>query len=67
MYNARMTNTNECTGQHMKGDGSYWIDDARGIPLVRACNVCRDAKLAKYRPDVLSDSNYWADEAIDGE
>jgi hypothetical protein len=62
-----MNNANECSGQHIKGDGSYWIDDARGIPLVRACDVCRDAKLARYRPEVLSDSNYHADEPIDGD
>ena len=24
-------------------------------------------KLAGYRPDVLTDANYWADEAIEGD
>lgn len=44
----------------------YWGEyDARGIYLCRVCDKCRDAKLSKYRPDVLTDSNYWADEPID--
>ena len=44
----------------------YWGEyDARGIYLCRVCEKCRDAKLSKYRPDVLTDSNYWHDEPID--
>jgi hypothetical protein len=50
---------------HTKYDGSYWVNDARGIPLARVCEKCRKAKLAKYRPEVLSDSDYYADEPID--
>lgn len=46
---------------------SWWEYDARGIPLCRVCDKCRKAKLSKYRPDVLSDSNYWADEPIEPE
>lgn len=44
---------------------SSWQYDARGIELCRTCNQCRVEKLKAYRPDVLSDPNYWADEAID--
>jgi hypothetical protein len=47
------------------GKPSWWENDARGIPLARVCEDCREAKLAKYRPDVLTDSNYWADEPIE--
>lgn len=47
------------------GEDSWWENDARGIPLARVCDRCRKAKLAKYRPDVLTDGNYWADEAIE--
>lgn len=54
-------------GMHTKGDGSYWVNDARGIPLKRCCEKCEKAKLAGFRPDVLTDSNYWADEAIEEE
>jgi len=47
------------------GLDSYWQFDARGIELCRACPKCRKAKLARYRPDVLTDQNYWADEPIE--
>ena len=46
---------------------SWWENDARGIPLARVCEKCRKQKLAKYRPDVLSDPNYWHDEPIESE
>lgn len=46
---------------------SWWEHDARGIPLARVCEKCRKAKLAKYRPDVLTDSNYWAYEPIESD
>lgn len=41
--------------------------DARGIFLTFACGACRPSKLAGFRPDVLTDPNYWADEPIEGE
>lgn len=46
---------------------SWWENDARGIPLARVCDRCKEAKLAGYRPEVLTDSNYWADEPIEPE
>jgi hypothetical protein len=49
------------------GLDSYWQNDARGIPLCRTCSKCHDKKMKGYRPDVLSDSNYWADEPIEPE
>lgn len=39
---------------HTKDDGSWWEYDAQRIPLCRVCNKCRDAKLARYRPEILS-------------
>lgn len=39
--------------------------DARGIFLTYACSSCEAEKLAGYRPDVLTDANYWHDEALD--
>lgn len=39
---------------HTKGDGSWWENDARGIPLCRVCDECRKQKLSKYRPEILS-------------
>lgn len=47
------------------GQRSWWEYDARGIPLTRVCPKCRESQLAKYRPEVLTDSNYLADEPID--
>lgn len=46
---------------------SWWEYDARGIPLARVCDKCRAAKLAGYRPEVLSDPEYYADEPIEEE
>ena len=39
--------------------------DARGIFLTYVCDRCERHKLRGYRPDVLTNSNYWADEPID--
>lgn len=52
--------------EHTKAD-SWWEYDARGIPLARVCAKCRKEKLKGYRPDVLTDPNYWADEPIEEE
>jgi len=49
------------------GKLSWWENDARGIPLFRACDDCVGEKLLRYRPDVLSDPNYWSDEPINPE
>jgi hypothetical protein len=49
------------------GKESWWERDARGIPLCRVCTKCKREKLSRYRPDVLTDSNYFADEAIEDE
>jgi hypothetical protein len=49
------------------GQESWWAKDARGIELARVCDKCKREKLKKYRPDVLSDPHYWADEAIEPE
>jgi len=39
---------------HDKTDGSLWAFDARGIELCRVCAVCREAKLSRYRPEILA-------------
>lgn len=53
--------------QHTKGDGSWWENDARGIPLARVCAECREEKLAQFRPEVLSNPNYETNEPIEPE
>lgn len=47
------------------GEHSWWEHDARGIPLCRVCDKCRKEKLGRYRPDVLTDPNYWTDEPVE--
>ena len=44
---------------------SRWVNDARGIPLARCCDKCRDEKLSHYRPEVLTDPQYEAHEDIE--
>lgn len=38
---------------HTKDDGSWWEHDAQGIELCRVCAECKEAKLSRYRPEVL--------------
>lgn len=47
------------------GKASWWEYDARGIPLARVCESCRNERLAQFRPEVLTDPNYECDEPID--
>jgi hypothetical protein len=56
-----------CNGQHRKGDGSWWENDARGIPLARVCSECRAQKLSHYLLNNLNNPSYSADEPIDPE
>lgn len=45
---------------------SWWEHDYQGIPLARVCEKCRDAKLAGYRPEILTGySQSDVDEPID--
>ena len=39
--------------------------DARSIYLCRTCPKCHARRMKRYRPDVLTDPNYWADEQIE--
>lgn len=49
------------------GKISYWQRDARGIELCRTCDDCHDKRMATYRPEVLTNPNYSADEDIEPE
>jgi len=48
---------------HTRAD-SWPEHDARGIYLCRVCDRCKRDKLASFRPEVLTDSNYEHDEPI---
>ncbi len=41
--------------------------DARGIFLTYVCDKCRKEKLSGFRPDVLTDPDYEANEPIEPE
>ena len=53
-----------CTNPNHREE-SWWEYDARGIPLCRVCDSCKKEKLSAYRPEVLNDANYEADEDIE--
>ena len=46
---------------------SWWEKDARGIPLARVCGKCKYKVLSKYKPKVLTNSQYECDEPIEPE
>jgi len=47
------------------GKDSRWLSDARGIPLKRTCPDCEQTVIAKYRPEIFTNPDYWTDEAVD--
>lgn len=49
------------------GKPSWWAKDARGIELARICVDCQERKMARYRPEVLTNPSYHADEPIEAE
>ena len=48
------------------GSGEYGQEqfDARGIYLCLTCDGCHENKMSKYRPEVLTNSNYSCCEDI---
>jgi hypothetical protein len=49
------------------GHSASWFRDARGIELFKGCDVCAPERLRSYRPDVLTDSQYWTDEEVEAD
>lgn len=47
------------------GKPSSWSYDARGIPLCHTCHDCHEEAMKRYRPEVLTNSHYSADEPIE--
>jgi hypothetical protein len=49
------------------GSGEYGEprNDARGIYLTTCCDRCLAARMAQFRPEVLTDPNYETDEPIE--
>jgi len=40
------------------GCNSWWMNDAKGIPLARVCEKCEETKRATYNPAVFDGSRY---------
>ena len=36
---------------------TWWEYDAQNIPLCRVCDSCREQKLSRYRPEILTGYN----------
>jgi hypothetical protein len=49
------------------GEKSFWVNDARNIPLAKVCRVCKEEKLSKFRPEVITNPNYETCEPIEPE
>lgn len=39
--------------------------DARGIMVARVCDHCETSVRLKFRNEIFTDPNYWADERIE--
>ena len=61
--------TTEDLKYHQCDRTERWVEyDGRGIPLTFVCAKCRDAKLSRYRPEILTGYNQAdVDEPIDEE
>jgi hypothetical protein len=42
-------------------ENSWWLNDARGIPLCRVCEECESVALKSYKPEVLGISGNYED------
>jgi hypothetical protein len=47
-----------------EGEKKWWLKDARGIECAPVCCRCVKSVKAKYRPEIFTNPNYWADEPI---
>lgn len=47
------------------GKEPYPLEDARGIFCQDVCEDCEEKVKSQYRPEIFTDSNYYADEPID--
>jgi hypothetical protein len=47
------------------GEPREEVCDARGIFVAFVCDHCRERRLAGFRPEILTDSNYECDEPVD--
>lgn len=53
--------TREQLSAHRDGhdrSNSWWMNDARGIPVARVCDACEDAVRAQYKPEIFDAGKY---------
>jgi hypothetical protein len=43
----------QCINDSWSTNPTWWEHDARGIPLCKVCDDCRQQKLGRYRPEIL--------------
>jgi hypothetical protein len=46
---------------------SYWVYDAKNIPVKRVCDDCRVEQLKGYRPEIFTNPGYSTTEPVDEE
>lgn len=46
--------THTCKNGEPSDNPAWWENDAQGIPLCKVCDDCKEEKLARYRPEILS-------------
>jgi hypothetical protein len=57
-----------CKGGVPSNTPFWWVHDAQGIELARVCAACRDEKLSRFRPEILTGYNQSdVDEPIEPE
>jgi len=49
-----MNPSHECRNGVTVNRPSWWEYDAQRIPLCRVCEECREQKLSRYRPEILT-------------
>jgi hypothetical protein len=49
-----MTTPEDLQNHQCDPDESWPENDAQGIYLCRVCDKCREAKLSRYRPEILT-------------
>lgn len=53
-----------CRNNH-DGHHTWWLRDARGIECGKVCDMCEHVVRSRYRADIFTDPNYWADEPVE--
>lgn len=58
--------THKCKDGYRTSTDSYWLYDAKGIPLRRVCHLCREHHISTYNPNIFN-PDYRVEEVVDPE